>query len=387
MSLVDDRGRLFGRVNLIDAAIGVFVLLLIPLAFGAYVLFRPPQPTITSVVPAQVEQGPEKRVTLNGTDFRPFMLAALGNMRGIRLLVQSPELAELVLPEVPPGVYDVVLYDNSNEIARVPSGVTVVGPPPPLESQVEVTVSGAFRSVPDPVASTLSTGNAFPAGATHPTAEVIALHAPIRETVFLATATGVLERPVPGRMRVPAVLRLRCEPNGTECQINSVSVGTGAMLQLPGVPGTFEVFDITADGKTPLVDSSPTRAVVDVEVRFATSPETFPLLVAGATDTDRRLFAPKAPRPGAVLSVFRKESDVSSISSVDWGNQDVWGAMPVLGLPRPMVMLTATLKVPVDRTPNGWIYKGSVVKLGAPMTFEGPLYLLRGWILGVRVRP
>ena len=32
MTIIDERGRLFGRLNAIDAVVGAFVLLLIPLA-------------------------------------------------------------------------------------------------------------------------------------------------------------------------------------------------------------------------------------------------------------------------------------------------------------------------------------------------------------------
>ena len=46
MAIVDDRGRLGGKVNLIDAVVAFLILILIPVAFGAYLLFRTPQPTL-----------------------------------------------------------------------------------------------------------------------------------------------------------------------------------------------------------------------------------------------------------------------------------------------------------------------------------------------------
>jgi hypothetical protein len=41
LALIDDRGRLFGRVNVVDAAIGAFALVLLPIAYGTFLLFRP----------------------------------------------------------------------------------------------------------------------------------------------------------------------------------------------------------------------------------------------------------------------------------------------------------------------------------------------------------
>ena len=49
MTVLDDRGRLFGRVNLVDALGLGFVILLIPIAYGTWLLFRPKPVHITSV--------------------------------------------------------------------------------------------------------------------------------------------------------------------------------------------------------------------------------------------------------------------------------------------------------------------------------------------------
>jgi hypothetical protein len=41
VTVLDDRGRLFGRVNLVDALVVGFIVLLIPVAYGTWLLFRP----------------------------------------------------------------------------------------------------------------------------------------------------------------------------------------------------------------------------------------------------------------------------------------------------------------------------------------------------------
>jgi hypothetical protein len=51
MTLVDNRGRILGRYNLIDLALVCVVLGLIPLGYGAYLLFRTPLPSLTAVEP------------------------------------------------------------------------------------------------------------------------------------------------------------------------------------------------------------------------------------------------------------------------------------------------------------------------------------------------
>jgi hypothetical protein len=71
--VIDDRGRIGGRLNLVDAAAAVVVLLLVPVAVAAFFLFRTPSPTLTRVVPASIFEGPDQRLEIDGENFRPFM--------------------------------------------------------------------------------------------------------------------------------------------------------------------------------------------------------------------------------------------------------------------------------------------------------------------------
>ena len=50
--MIDERGRLFGQVNLIDAVVAIVALGLIPLAYGAFLMFRMPLPKVTGATPA-----------------------------------------------------------------------------------------------------------------------------------------------------------------------------------------------------------------------------------------------------------------------------------------------------------------------------------------------
>src|SRR5205814_8070968 len=62
MAIVDERGRLGGKVNLIDAVVAFLILILIPVAFGAYLLFRTPTPKLTALNPPALNQGPNLRI-------------------------------------------------------------------------------------------------------------------------------------------------------------------------------------------------------------------------------------------------------------------------------------------------------------------------------------
>ena len=142
MPVIDGRGRLFGKLNLIDAITVAVVLGLIPLAYGAFMLFRVPVPIITSIQPMQVTQGQLNTLLLRGEGFRPFLVARLGDVESYGFLVQSPTIAEVRMPEtLPPGNYDLTLFDQVRELVRMPGAITVV----PSSASVPITAIATVR--------------------------------------------------------------------------------------------------------------------------------------------------------------------------------------------------------------------------------------------------
>src|SRR5262249_30837466 len=82
MTLVDDRGRLFGRFNPVDVFLFALVVVMIPVAYGAYALFRTPPAKLGAVEPKQFTMGPNLRVRVDGTNLRPFMRVSFNNVQG-----------------------------------------------------------------------------------------------------------------------------------------------------------------------------------------------------------------------------------------------------------------------------------------------------------------
>jgi len=119
MALVDDRGRIAGRVNLIDALAAIAIVLVIPLSYGAYLLFRTPPAKLAGVAPTTLYQGPNLRVGINGRNLRPFMRVTFNDVQGRTFMIASTTNAAIDLPDLPPGTYDVVLYDHMEEVDRL----------------------------------------------------------------------------------------------------------------------------------------------------------------------------------------------------------------------------------------------------------------------------
>jgi len=249
MALVDERGRIGGRVNLIDAVVAFLILVLIPIAFGAYLLFRTPPAILTSINPTKLYQGSNLRVEAIGQNLRPFMRVRFDTLQGKTFMIGGTRGAMVDLPDLGPGVYDVVLYDYMQEVSRLPKALTIL-PLAPVPT-IEVEVAGAFRGLAPDRARTLKAGDKFPATG-DPQAEVVSLAPPVPSVLTLRAGISTLQVPVAGQADLPAVLKVKCFVNTTpdgslKCTapgpVQQTDLAPGAILSLAG-PGGWLTFQI-----------------------------------------------------------------------------------------------------------------------------------------------
>src|SRR4051812_12104707 len=160
MPIIDDRGRVFGRLNLVDAAVAALLLVLLPAAFGAYLLLRDPQAKLTSVVPAHAKRATTLQVEVQGENLRPYMRVSFNDVQGRTFLFNNPTSAVVQAVELPAGTYDVVLYDYMQEVSRLKGAFTVEPlPPPPM---VAVDINGFITGLDDEQVRNLLPGHRFP---------------------------------------------------------------------------------------------------------------------------------------------------------------------------------------------------------------------------------
>lgn len=145
MPLIDDEGRIFGKFNLIDVIIGAVFIGAIPISYGAFVLFRTPDPSILSIEPTQVTAGESNTVQLTGTFLSPSLRIVIGDTPAEAFLVASQESAEIRLPDLPAGTYDIVLMDQAMEMSRLANPLIVQSPDPLLGLQLAEAVMDVIR--------------------------------------------------------------------------------------------------------------------------------------------------------------------------------------------------------------------------------------------------
>ena len=157
-------------------------------------------------------------------------------MQGRTFLIGSTKAAQIDLPDLEPGIYDVVLFDYMREVSRLPKALTVLPLSP--TATVEMKVSGSFKQVTESLANQLRVGTRFPTAAADPLAEITAV-APRRPAQLILTAGEATFRlPLAGELELPATLRLKCftqaNPDGTiHCAMS------GPLFAASVVPGSY----------------------------------------------------------------------------------------------------------------------------------------------------
>ena len=352
MAIVDDRGRVAGRVNLIDALVAVVVILIVPIAYGSYLLFRTPPAKLTTIAPASLYEGPNLRVGIGGKNLRPFMRVSFNDVQGKTFMIASTTNAAIDLPELKPGTYDVVLYDHMEEVDRLKKAFTLLPLAPQPTVELEVSGSFLYLSAMNPILA----GQKFP-----PTgealAQVLSVGAPVPAGLHLRAGEAGLAVPLDGQAQLPASLRVHCyvttNSDGTlRCMYpgpaQPLAVAPQSMLSLQGPQGwlTFQIDEVHSVSKPPVTRGRVTFSVTDTILSK---------MKAGDSDVN--------PRAAGLGNSAR-------IVSIDGARSGPDGRVA-----------TATLDVPVDQVPEGWTYKREPFKIGAPFSFETATYVIHGVVI------
>ena len=365
MTLVDQQGRVLGRWNVVDVFVAMVLLLLIPLLYGGYLLFRPSAATVIAVEPARVQAGKHVDVTVRGTNLRPYMRLSFNEHQGLTFLFADASKAVVRTSEMPPGIYDVILYDQAQERSRLPRAFEVVAAPQP-ETQLDLV--GAFTAITDPQIKQLKQGTAFEGLGT-----VTQLGTPQPSTTRTSVASGVLlEVPSRNAVNLPAVIRADCTLTQRAGFVNCMALETALLedvvLRTLGGAGDllFQIDQIrTTQPLEPLT----------LRVRLSGDRVSLDRLRIGDRDIRRHNEFAAA---GEILSMYGARAAVPSIGI----------SVPLTPDAQPYVAVDlgvrdVVMRVPAQRLPDGWYYAGRKLTIGGVVPFHGSDYELRGVILAV----
>lgn len=348
MSVIDDRGRLFGRVNLVDAMVLGFIGMLVPLAYASYLLFRSPPATLTAVEPTEIVLGPNARVRVEGQNLRPFMRVSFNDEQGRTFLIGSTTAAEIDLPDLKPGTYDVVLYDYAQELSRLPKAFTVLAPmPAPTATLV---ASGHFIGLTQDQAAALAVGLRFPADKGD-AAEILAVGVAHDSTARVRNGGTSVHIALPGQVQVPATLRVTCWlENNADGSLRCVTMGR----QQPATVTPDAILNFKSAGSDAWLS-------FQVNEVFPSTRPTFSTVRVRATTTWPTVLARSAAGDRDIAGPLFADSWAGTIVSRDG--------------------MEFTLRLPVQRGNEGWQYRTHPLKAGRGLRFETQTYVLDAIIL------
>ena len=347
MALVDDRGRVLGRFNAVDAFVLAIVVVMIPAAYASYLLFRAPAAKLSAVEPQQLRIAPATRVRISGTNLRPFMRVSFDNTQARTFLIESTTSAEVDVPNLEPGTYDVVLYDYAREVDRLHKALTVL-PRTPAPT-VTVSVGGSFVGLSEVNADAIREGTKFTRN-DRLIAEVLAAARPRVGEVLIRTGDRTMTVNLPGQFALQAALQLECFLESTtdgalQCVVygplQPTLVASDSVLPLPFKDTTinFQVTEVHPPGQ-PIFVRLKTRAIVPVDGAVRVR--------VGEADSSMPAY------PGAWIG------RVEAIAGND-----------------------VTLLLPAQHLANGWRYRAQLLKLGGGIRFETPSAVLNGTIVSL----
>ncbi len=328
------------RINLFDAAVAGFVVVLIPIAYGTWLLFRPPHPVITAVRRVEITKeerrigGPAlvAKMKVQGSGFRPLLRATIGGVPAIGFVFENPNSADLLLGAIPAGSHDLILYDGVQEVARAPKAVRIQAP-----------ATSRLRLVGALIGLTRATADALKPGDSYATTTLIQL-GPVRpDRRRMTVGAAALDLTMPEGLARDAEVSVPCDPDptGAECtvggqQLAPPTLAAGPPTVLVNGPEVmrFAVSEV-------LPDAAPSTATV--KVRFDSAGEIVGQIKAGDRDS---LLDDRA----AVVTQAGKD---------------------------------ATLRLGADAANGGWRYRGRDLRAGAPFTLTTPAYVVTGTVLSV----
>jgi hypothetical protein len=340
VSVIDGQGRLFGRINLVDASAIAFVLVLLPLAYGTYLLFRPTKPRIDSVTLAVISREELRiasgtvlaaKLKVKGTGFNPLLRAAIGSSPALGFVFENPNSADVLVGQVGPDDHDLILYDGIQEVARSADAFKLVAAQPGHSWFIRGV--GRFMSMEPAAANNLRVGFKFPD--TAPEFEILVLGAvePARSSVRFANHE--FDTPIPGQVEREAVLKIRCDSAIADnpCAVGARSAGYAAVsltFSGPTAPIRFMVREV-------LPDAAPQRA--RIQVRLGGGPYLSSLKVG-----DRDAFLDE--RTAVITAIGSRGPDAVAV----------------------------TLDLGLDDSREGWRYRNQRVKPGAPFVLATDRY-------------
>jgi hypothetical protein len=304
-------------------------------------------------------------VTIRGNNLRPYMRVSFDSHQGRSYLFGDTTKAVVRAADLPPGVYDVILYDNAQERARIPKAFEVVAAPRP-ETQLELI--GSFTAISQPLAAQIKAdlqiaglGTVTKVGKAQPS---------VTRTV---AGPGELVNVTSGSaLNIPAVILATCalvpRSGSATCMALDSALTRDTVLTVPltGENALFQIDQVRPAG---------TPSAVEVRGRFSGERAVVERVRRGDRDIERNNEFASGAEVVSVSPVVRAGASVIVTAQLS-------GAMPAITA-GDIATVEVVLRLPATPTVDGWSYQGQPMKPGRSFVFHGRDYEVSGTVLSI----
>jgi hypothetical protein len=350
MTLMDERGRLLGKFNVVDLSALILLVGLLPLSYAASLLFQPARPTIESVGQTDITNA-ERRIVaggsllsaklkVRGTGFTPMLRAYVGDEPALAFVFETPNSADVLVGPLPPGPHDLSLRDGVQEVARAPGAVKIESP-----STRVLRAEGWLTNMEPAVAERLKVADRAPAD--NPQFEIMELGPAVPARTRIRLGASESDLPIAGHVERQAVIQVRCDPSGDEFRSGQEPCAVGGQSILGAAPIHLVL---------PMADTTLRFSVYEV-------------------------FPTAAPQRARIA--VRLEPDIPGIQPGDRDSLLDGRSAKVLSKQGN----TVTLELGVDPAREGWRYRGRVVRTGGEFSWSTPHYEARGYATSFTMEP
>ena len=142
-------------------------------------------------------------MTVKGENLRPYMCVSADNQQAVDFLFRSTTQVEAPFYNLPPGQYDIIIYDPGPGALPPPEcadGAAIRRCPPP-----NIVAVGAFGNLDAAGVAKITPGLSL-----GDLGEVIAVGKPLPDLTNVFASPGLVGEPIANALRLPAVVRFRC---------------------------------------------------------------------------------------------------------------------------------------------------------------------------------
>jgi hypothetical protein len=405
--VIDDRGRLFGRVNTADAGAGLLAaLLLVGLIAGVRIFRLPPAPAVTRVEPATQAGGSGLRLHLGGEHFLPYYRVfirrsgettqqvheedpdlhndeyTLVNRSQAVFIAESPTVAEVRLPDkMTAGTYDLLFFNETQQVGAKEAAFSLTEPPPvpkpPPLPTIVVRATGAFTALDPADVGRFVPGLKLPAWEPAPWIELLTVEPPQPSVAAVLLPRGTVPATIDGKVDVPVTMRIRCSLLMGQCNVGVLNLAPNITVPIRILAD--RAVNLHIDDVTPDVPDRVAEA--DIDVRFVARPDMAAVMRVGQTDriAPVRFGRPESP---AVIAALGPQEFVSGRSRPSLSDFDPRS----MEVSERVMTRHARLRVPVVDVRGVWMYRDQVIRAGTALSFSTDSYVVRGWILDMRIK-